>query len=190
MTGGWREKLGDLRRAFRGGVPSDAGKDRKHDNDSRPPSSSRTTRGTAEIRADLGVDFGTRFTKVVMHLRHLDSRTPLTLGPDGTALHPARLAVRNGLAFPPDVSAPPYATWIDYLKMRLFAGGASEFDDGKCWPPEEIAALSALYLAGVLRLAQASAFKAGGLHAGAATKWFAQVRRASENLCQHRPWRV
>jgi hypothetical protein len=110
-----------------------------------------------------------------MRLSHLDSRTSLSLGPDGTALHRARLAVHNGVAFPADVSAPPNAVWTDYLRMRLFTGSALEFDDGKRWAREEIATLCALYLAGVFRLAQTSAFNSAHLPPGANVRWFAQL---------------
>ena len=110
-----------------------------------------------------------------MNLPHLGSRTPLVLGPGGTALHPARLAVCDRVAFPPDVSAPPDAMWIDYLKMRISTGRGSAFDEGRRWSRDEIAALSALYLAGVLRLSQASAFNSGRLPRSANVGWFAQV---------------
>jgi hypothetical protein len=174
MIGGWRDKLRDLSRALRGDVPSDL-KKASESTDNRAPSTSPESGAGAKIRADLGVDFGTRFTKVVMHLPHLDTRTPLLLGSDGATLHPARLAVRDRVVFPPDVPTPPDAMWIDYLKMRLSTGGGSAFDEGRRWSRDEIAALSALYLAGVLRLAQASAFNSGRLPRSANVRWFAQV---------------
>ena len=175
MAGEWKERFRELRWALKGGSVEKSNKPVDSVDDNKPPSFSMARRRPEEIRAYFGIDFGTRFTKVVMHLPRSDARVPLLLGLDGSALHPTRLAVCHGAAFPPDVIAPPNAIWVDYLKMRLFTGGGAEFEDGSSRPRTEIAALSALYIAGVLRLAQASAMKAGHLPRDAVIKWFAQV---------------
>jgi hypothetical protein len=175
MIGGRRDKLQELRRGSKGETPTDTESAAKSVSDGRLSSTSPVSQRGAEIRPYLGIDFGTRFTKVVIHLPHLDTRAPLSLGPDGTALHPSRLAIRDGIAFPPDVSAPPDAEWIDYLKMRLFTGGQAEFDEGRGRSREEIAALAALYLAGVLRLAQTSTFNLTRRLRGVNVRWSAQV---------------
>jgi hypothetical protein len=169
MAGGWKDRFRDLRRALKGGSAENPKKPPDSVDDNKPPSP--VSRRSEEIRAYLGIDFGTRFTKVVMHLPRSDLRVPLLLGPERSALHPTRVAVCDGAAFPPDISAPPNPLWVEYLKMQLFTGRGAEFEEGKSRRPRiEIAALSALYLAGVLRLAQASAAESGHLPRGAGVK--------------------
>ena len=142
---------------------------KKRDSDSQ-----HTTTSPAPTRADFGVDFGTRFTKVVLQLPHLEKRQQLALGSARDGLHPARIAIYDDIAYPPDITPPPDASWVDYLKMRLFQHGEVAFGDGTPRPLAEIAALAALYLAGVFRLAQSAAQATGHLRQDN-VQWFGQL---------------
>jgi hypothetical protein len=175
MSRGIKDKLDGLRRALFGGRSGTDKQDTSAKNKIVLPTDARQPRRrNSRIDAHLGIDFGTRFTKVVMQLPHLGTSVPLVLGGEAKTLYPSRIAVRKGIAYPPDLPAPRGATWVEYLKMRLTNGGEAAFGDGSM-SHTEIAALCAHYIAGVLRLAQASAHSAGALPSGSEVRWFAQV---------------
>lgn len=120
--------------------------------------------------ASLGIDFGTRFTKVV--LQSEGRSRAITLG--DTPLLPSRIAYIDGQFYPPDSPAREGAMCIEYLKMRLMAETELSFAGDDHINTEDIRPLAALFLSGVLRLAKEGSFKSG-LNRNAEIKWNAQV---------------
>lgn len=86
----------------------------------------------ASIDALLGIDFGTRFTKVAAYLPQFEERVVLTFGrrlgpfiPSGVTL------ATDDLVYPVDVQpAVPVSIWIDNLKMRLADPASDVFGSG------------------------------------------------------------
>lgn len=133
-------------------------------------SGSSPSRTRSAIVATLGIDFGTRFTKVV--LQSEGSSRPLSLG--GVLLLPSRIGFADGQFYPPDLQTRGAVKWIEYLKMRLMAGSELSFSEGDHIKAEDVRPLAALYLSGVLRLATEASFKSG-LNRNVEIKWNAQV---------------
>ncbi len=133
-------------------------------------SGSSPSRARNAIVATLGIDFGTRFTKVV--LQNEGSSRALSLG--GVLLLPSRIGFAGGQFYPPDLPTRGAVKWIEYLKMRLVAGSELSFSEGDLIKTEDIRPLAALYLSGVLRLAMEGSFKSG-LNRNVEIKWNAQV---------------
>ena len=163
MASSWKDRLAALRRTITGGPKPTGSLDR-----------AIVGSPSEAIAVHFGIDFGTRFTKVSAHLPHLDRRVTLALGSPGQRLLPSRIAIAGGCAYPPDLLAPGDATWVDYLKMRLASDGAIAFGAGPPRQPDQIKALAALYLAGVLRLGERACREANLLRGGA-PRLFAQV---------------
>jgi len=118
------------------------------------------------IDALLGIDFGTRFTKVALNLPHIDQRRVLSLSEDTGKLFPSRILIDDsGHAVPPDHTwIQQGGTQIEYLKMRLARPAGEAFRENielHGLPLQKlIPCLSALFLAGIIRQAQAAAMKA------------------------------
>jgi hypothetical protein len=137
----------------------------------------------ASIEALLGIDFGTRFTKVAAYLPHLEERVVLTFGrrlgpfiPSGVTL------ARDNLVYPVDVQpAVPAAVWIDNLKMRLADPASdvfgSEINISGTQLRDSIRCLCAVFLSGVLRQAQVAVRRifAQNLPPDVPIDWFANV---------------
>lgn len=181
MSSSWRDKLESLKNSAA----------RRPADPSRPPDASTpiivglTRPGIAtgeamdarrrrRIDAHLGIDFGTRFTKVVLRAPHVGLSVPLSLGSEARPLFPSRVAVLGDQVYPPDLAPPAGATFVDYLKMRLTLGAGGVFG-ARHTSRDEIAALNACYLAGVLRLAKASAIGTDLIARDAEVRWLAQV---------------
>lgn len=163
MASSWKDRLAAFRRTIAGEPKSNGSLDRAI---VKPPNEA--------LAVHFGIDFGTRFTKVSAHLPHLDRRVTLALGSAGQRLLPSRIAIADGCAYPPDLLAPGDAAWVDYLKMRLASDGAIPFGAGAPRQPDQIKALAALYLAGVLRLGERACREANLLD-GRGLRSFAQV---------------
>jgi hypothetical protein len=144
-------------------------------------SGQRLNGGIPAIDVHLGIDFGTRFTKVGIFLPHIQKRDILNF--KGVRLFPSRIALSEDerLYF---VNCPGGAEpklLLEYLKIRL-ANPAAEafgttvsisgvpFSDG-------VKSLSAFYLASILRLAKAAAKQMfpAELAADRTVNWFANV---------------
>ncbi|AOG07413.1 hypothetical protein [Bosea sp. RAC05] len=164
MSGSWKDRLGALRRAITGDLKA-----------TNPSERVKDEAPNRLVAVHFGIDFGTRFTKVSAHLPHLDRRTTLALGSTGQRLLPSRIAIADGCAYPPDLRAPADATWVKYLKMRLAGSGEIAFGEGTPRQYDQIKALAALYLAGVLRLAEQACGEANLLPKGGALQASAQV---------------
>jgi hypothetical protein len=137
----------------------------------------------ASIEALLGVDFGTRFTKVAAYLPHLEERVVLTFGRRLGAFIPSGVTVAtDNLVYPVDVQpAVPVAVWIDNLKMRLADPASdvfgSEINISGTQLKDSIRCLCAVFLSGVLRQAQVAVRRifAQNLPPDAPISWFANV---------------
>jgi len=137
----------------------------------------------ASIDVLLGIDFGTRFTKVAAYLPHLEERVVLTFGRKLGPFIPSGVALAaDDLVYPVDVQpAAPVAVWIDNLKMRLADPASDVFGTGNTISgtrlKDSIRCLSAVFLSGVLREAQAAVRRifARRLPPDVPIHWFANV---------------
>jgi len=137
----------------------------------------------ASIEALLGIDFGTRFTKVAAYLPHLEERVVLTFGRKLGPFIPSGVTLaRDDLVYPVDVQpAAPVAIWIDNLKMRLADPASdvfgSEINISGTPLKDSIRCLCAVFLSGVLRQAQVAVRRifAQQLSPDASINWSANV---------------
>lgn len=152
---------------------------------SRPvqPNSPNPNGGLPAIDVHLGLDFGTRFTKVGIYLPHIQRRDILKFTTNGLRLLPSRVALGSDdkLYFVNAPAGVPPKLSLEYLKIRLANPAAEAFGttldvDGVPFS-EAVRALSAFYLASVLRLAKAAAKQmfANELAADRKINWFANV---------------
>lgn len=132
------------------------------------------------IDAYIGIDFGTRFTKVALYLPHLELREILALGNSAERLLPSRLALGSDkLIYPPELSPASVKTHIEYLKMRLAEPEGTAF--GPILPGTDVEgsiavrALSAFYVASVIRLAQQAARRKKNVGASRPVDWTVNV---------------
>jgi len=133
--------------------------------------------GSPEVDAHIGIDFGTRFTKVALHLPHVDVRKVLSLREASGRLFPSRLLIGDDdLIYPPDLEPRLANASIEYLKMRLAEPETTIFGSMRRGAEisANIRALSALFLAGVIRLAQQASLREPTL-AGRRVVWMANV---------------
>ncbi len=138
---------------------------------------------TPAVDAVLGIDFGTRFTKVAVYLPHINQRLVLALGVQKARVLPSRLVLGDdGRLYPVTCGsrAKPRLI-IEYLKNRLAdpaaeAFGAS-FAVGGLPLSKIIRPACALYLADILRKAEIAARAAFPVELSADRRinWFANV---------------
>ena len=141
------------------------------------------TMQAASIDALLGIDFGTRFTKVAAYLPQFEERVVLTFGRKLGPFIPSGVTVATDeLVYPVDVQpAVPAALWIDNLKMRLADPASNVFGSGVnisgTQLKDSIRCLCAVFLSGVLRQAQVAVRRifAQSLPPNAPINWFANV---------------
>jgi hypothetical protein len=137
----------------------------------------------ASIDALLGIDFGTRFTKVAAYLPRFEERVVVTFGRKLGPFIPSSVALAaDDLVYPVDVQpAAPVAVWIDNLKMRLADPASDVFGTrisiSGTQLKDSIRCLSAVFLSGVLRQAQVAVRRifAENLPANVPVNWFANV---------------
>jgi len=137
----------------------------------------------ASIDTLLGIDFGTRFTKVAAYVPHIEERVVLTFGRKFGPFIPSGVALAtDDLVYPIDVQPTvPVAVWIDNLKMRLadpasdVFGSAIDISGTKL--KDAIRCLCAVFLSGVVRQAQVAVRRifAQSLPPEATINWFANV---------------
>ncbi|WP_134500734.1 hypothetical protein [Microvirga pakistanensis] len=146
--------------------------------ETKPRSVRRST--APSVDAYIGIDFGTRFTKVALYLPHVELREVLALGSTAERLLPSRLTVgSDNLIYPPDLSPRSAKSHIEYLKMQLAEPEGGTF--GSILPTTDtghanaIRALSAFYVAGVIRLAQQAARRKKDLGARRRVTWTVNV---------------
>ena len=137
---------------------------------------------TPPIDAILGIDFGTRFTKVALSLPHIDRREILTFGSKATRLLPSRVTIGDDRVFAIGLS--PKSTSrqiIEYLKIWLADPNGEAFGTsmlvGSVPLPRAIKSLCAYYLANILRLGVAAAQAAlpAELTTDRPVNWFANI---------------
>jgi hypothetical protein len=135
------------------------------------------------INALLGIDFGTRFTKVAAYLPHVGERVVLTFGRKFGPFLPSSVALgTDNLVYPVDMQpAVPVAQQIDNLKMRLADPGSDVFGTGLSISGtrlrDSIRCLCAVFLAGVVRQAEAAVRRifSDQLPSDASINWFANI---------------
>ncbi len=135
---------------------------RSHAQDGSTPTNNITPKSSPRIDAILGVDFGTRYTKVALSLPHIDRREILSFGSLGRLL-PSRVII-DSVGQIAAIQPRPNATTvksIEYLKMRLANPDTEAFGSstplGSYSFSEAVRALSAYYLAIVLRVSTSAA---------------------------------
>jgi len=186
MSEDWHEKLRKLHdqllkdKGSSGSAPPANGK-------SKAQSSSVPSRPVVKARmpaidAVLGIDFGTRFTKVALFLPHINRRVLLTVDGDKRIV-PSRLVLGDdGRLYSTTCgSQTKPKTVIEYLKNRLADPEAGAFGGyvavGRYQLSEIIRPACAFYLADILRKAEAAARAAfpTELSSGRPVNWFANV---------------
>jgi hypothetical protein len=127
----------------------------------------------------LGIDFGTRFTKVAAGSKVLDRREVLALGPDDKRLIASVLhRDASGRFHPPDVPCLAPTATVNYLKMRMADPGSASFDgdDGQCrFSVFEFEALAAFYVAGIIRMSRSAVRLQFGLPPAREIRWSCNV---------------
>jgi hypothetical protein len=136
---------------------------------SASPSTPDQTNGRAQgprspaIDAVLGIDFGTRFTKVAVFLPHINQRIILGLGPKRDRVVPSRIILGdNGRLYSVTCGSNTKPRLIiEYLKNRLASPGAEAFGAsllvGNIPLDRIIKAACAYYLADILKKAETAA---------------------------------
>ena len=138
----------------------------------------------------IGIDFGTRFTKVAVYLPHINRRLVLALGKQKLQVLPSRVVLGDdGRLYPVTCGsrAKPRLV-IEYLKNRLAdpaaeAFGAS-FAVGGTPLSKIIKPACALYLADILRKAEMAARAAFSVELSIDRRinWFAKRRSSNQAL--------
>ncbi|WP_197094586.1 hypothetical protein, partial [Microvirga massiliensis] len=133
-----------------------------------------------EVDAHIGIDFGTRFTKVALHLPHVQSRKVLPLGQPAERILASKLFVDAGrLIYPPDLAPASTEGCIEYLKMRLASPQGKTFGSvsplAEAEDPTVLRALSATYLAGIIRMAMKAARREPALGPTRPVAWLINV---------------
>src|SRR5262249_40124890 len=149
----------------------------------RDNDSTREQQRGPSVDAILGIDFGTRFTKVALCLPHIDRRQVLSFGPRRQQLLQSRILIGEDGRLSAVNSDPNSKTQliVEYLKIRLAGqnGGAfgTSLSIGDVPLSHAIRALCAQYLAEIFKMAKGAARVAfpSELAPGRAIKWFANV---------------
>jgi len=145
-----------------------------------PQSSGTRISGSPPVDAYIGIDFGTRFTKVALHLPHVDLRTIVALGDRAERLLPSKLAVgSDSLVYPPEIVPASISEEFEYLKMRLAEPGGTTFGPTpRLSGPKAhlcVKALSAFFVASVIRMAQRASRKDPKLGISRPVSWLVNV---------------
>jgi hypothetical protein len=131
-------------------------------NGSKPSPGGNGVRKAPAIDAILGVDFGTRYTKVALSLPHIERREILSFGSMGRLL-PSRLVIddRGYVAGIRPRPGTQVEKSIEYLKIRLANPQSEAFgvsmSVGSVTLPDAIKALSAYFLAIVFKVSISAA---------------------------------
>ena len=129
---------------------------------SKPSLGTNGARKTPAIDAILGVDFGTRYTKVALSLPHIERREVLSFGSMGRLL-PSRLVIddRGYVAGIRPRPGTQVERSIEYLKIRLANPQSEAFGAtlsiGSVTLPDAIKALSAYFLAIIFKVSISAA---------------------------------
>lgn len=167
MSEDWREKLRKLHNELRRGNPGGTKDPVPRERESRNSESSAKTvskgagiKPVPAIDAIVGIDFGTRFTKVALSLPHIDRRVVLNLGGTGGKISPTRVLLGDdGRLYSISCGGQTKPKLpIEYLKNRLADPTAGAFGASimveRLPLARVIRPISAFYLAEILRKAE------------------------------------